>query len=162
MTKEIWKPIPGYDGYEASSLGRVRSVDRYDKRGVLLKGRVLKPTRDRGYSRVNLSVKGKRFEKKVHRLVMLTFRGESLLPVDHRDGNKDNNCLSNLEYVTARENLHRALFRRDHKLPIGVSRKGEKYHVRFHENGVRRFVGSYPTIEQAVVAYGTCLEKSLA
>lgn len=45
---------------------------------------------------------------KAHRLIIETFRGESSLCVDHIDGNKTNNNLQNLEYVTTSENTHRA------------------------------------------------------
>ncbi|QGT53104.1 HNH endonuclease [Lactococcus phage CHPC781] len=54
-----------------------------------------------GYLRV--SVKGK--DMYVHRLVMLAFYGKSDLTVDHIDGNKENNNLNNLEYVTQAENV---------------------------------------------------------
>ena len=56
-----------------------------------------------GYLR--LSVKGK--DMYVHRLVMLAFYGKSDLTVDHIDGNKENNNLNNLEYVTQTENAKR-------------------------------------------------------
>ena len=56
-----------------------------------------------GYLR--LSVKGK--DMYVHRLVMLAFCGKSDLTVDHIDGNKENNNLNNLEYVTQAENVKR-------------------------------------------------------
>ena len=56
-----------------------------------------------GYLRV--SVKGK--DMYVHRLVMLAFKGKSDLTVDHIDGNKENNNLNNLEYVTQAENVKR-------------------------------------------------------
>lgn len=56
-----------------------------------------------GYLRV--SVKGK--DMYVHRLVMLAFYGKSDLTVDHIDGNKENNNLNNLEYVTQAENVKR-------------------------------------------------------
>ena len=56
-----------------------------------------------GYLR--LSVKGK--DMYVHRLVMLAFYGKSDLTVDHIDGNKENNNLNNLEYVTQAENVKR-------------------------------------------------------
>ena len=56
-----------------------------------------------GYLRV--SIKGK--DMYVHRLVMLAFYGKSDLTVDHIDGNKENNNLNNLEYVTQTENAKR-------------------------------------------------------
>lgn len=57
---------------------------------------------------VNLCKNGKSNTKRVHRLVASAFLGESDLQVDHIDGNKLNNRLDNLEYVTPQENTNRA------------------------------------------------------
>lgn len=57
---------------------------------------------------VNLSKNGKGNTKRVHRLVANAFLGESNLQIDHIDGNKQNNRLDNLEYVTPKENTNRA------------------------------------------------------
>lgn len=108
---EIWKPIPGYEGsYEVSNLGRVRSVDRYilTKNGkVFKKGVIRKPKEDEdGYLRVNLSKNGKKKEMFVHRLVAITFidNPNNLPVVNHKDGNKKNNTVENLEWCTRSEN----------------------------------------------------------
>lgn len=108
---EEWRPIPGYEGvYEASSLGRVRSVDRVivDKRGVTrkLKGKVLSPAGSKsGHLRVNF---GKNFgSQSVHHLVLITFVGprpegmESL----HKNGKPEDNRVTNLRWGTRSENL---------------------------------------------------------
>lgn len=57
---------------------------------------------------VNLSKNGKSNTKRVHRLVAIAFLGENNLQIDHIDGNKQNNCVENLEYVTPKENTQRA------------------------------------------------------
>lgn len=93
---EVWKPIVGFDGYEVSSQGRVRSPQK-----------VLKPCSDgRGYRKVFLYAKGVRQGARVHHLVARAFIGEreNDLVVNHKDGVKTNNAVSNLEYVTQKEN----------------------------------------------------------
>lgn len=107
MEKEIWKDIPGFEeDYQASSLGRIRSKDR--KRGNRFYQSQIKATRMEkdGYLTVNLSSNGVLSTHKVHRLIMKTFIGEvdALTQVNHKDGDKTNNILSNLEYTTPQEN----------------------------------------------------------
>lgn len=104
---ERWRPVPypGFDGYEVSDLGRVRSWKVYrGKPGP----RLLKPgLTDKGYRMVGLNDDdGKLCSFTVHRLVTVTFVG--LRPEDeevrHLDGNKLNNALVNLAFGTASEN----------------------------------------------------------
>lgn len=107
---ERWEPIPGFAGYEASSLGRVRSIDRTEpfKNSTRFRpGRVLRTRRDRyGYARVNLSVTAIHMTYAVHVLVALAFLGppSSAHEVAHWDGNKNNNVPSNLRWATVSEN----------------------------------------------------------
>ena len=115
--EELWKPIENYEGlYEVSNKGNVRSLDRdvqYKKtdftmkiKGVDLKPNVLK----KGYLQVGLSKNGKRKSMLVHRLVMNAFNPttDENLQINHIDGNKENNEVSNLEWVTAIENTNHA------------------------------------------------------
>ena len=74
---------------------------------------------DAGYLKIALNSKGKYILHYVHRLVMLTFKGKSKLQVNHIDGNKKNNNLSNLEYVTCRQNII-------HSVKNGFHPSGEK------------------------------------
>ncbi len=107
---EVWKPIPGHPGYEASDLGRVRSLDRRVRCGRngngrrLVKGRVLRPGRmTSGHLSVAL---GKGNSVCVHRAVAEAFfgpcpEGHEVL---HRDGDPGNNRLSNLRWGTRSQN----------------------------------------------------------
>lgn len=106
---EIWKDVLGYEGrYEVSNYGRLRSWMK-PKSGRRLTPRNLKPSLSKdGYYRFHLVLDGKLKGHLAHRLVMSAHVGESVLEVNHLDGNKLNNCLSNLEYCTRSENLRHA------------------------------------------------------
>jgi len=128
--KEIWKDIDGYEGYyQVSNMGRVRSVDRvveHNKGGYCqLKGRLLKLyTTKKGYDRVNLNKNGKIKFFLVHRLVTQAFipNPESKPQVNHIDGVKTNNNVSNLEWCTPSENIK-------HSFESGLNNnKGERHH----------------------------------
>lgn len=109
---EEWKTIPGYEGlYEVSSYGRVRSVDRYVKylNGMihLHKGKVLSPgIRSDGYLQVSLCCNGKYKTISVHRLIAQTFlpNPDNLPMINHKDEDKTNNNVDNLEWCTAKYN----------------------------------------------------------
>lgn len=97
---EIWKDIKGYEGrYQVSNLGRVWSII---SQKYLVGG-----TNHGGYHSVQLTAKnGKMKREYVHRLVALAFIPNPLgLPqVNHKDENKDNNSVDNLEWCTAKYN----------------------------------------------------------
>ena len=105
---ETWKAIPGFEGnYEVSSLGSVRSLDRIVKRkdGVVVRfrGQVLKArTTDDGYLQVQLSRGDNPKTIKVHRLVAEIFipNPTELPEVNHKDEDKTNNSVSNLEWCS--------------------------------------------------------------
>lgn len=115
MMQEVWKDIPEYEGiYQASNLGRIRTAEgkttktkRHGERHW--KSRVLK-TRGKQMSgyRVSLWKDGNSKDFLVARLVALTFLGEPLnkdYTVNHKDGNRFNNNINNLEWLTRAENI---------------------------------------------------------
>lgn len=114
--EEIWKDIKGYENeYQVSNIGRIRSLDRYKYQNGrygqiqrLYRGKILKFDQDKdGYFTVKL--RHKVFHR-VHRLVAQTFleNPENKNTVNHKDGNKKNNCINNLEWATEKENTQHA------------------------------------------------------
>lgn len=114
---EIWKEIPGYEGYyEVSNLGNFRSKDRwvkYKNNGTRLypgKSLLVEEMQD-GYKRIVLMKEGKKIRYMCHRLVAQTFidNPENKEQVNHIDGNRRNNMVTNLEWCTQSENEQHAV-----------------------------------------------------
>lgn len=104
---EIWRKIEGFEKYEVSNLGRVRSLD-YKHTGEI---KVLRPILNRyGYLRINLYKNSKLCSRSIHRLVAQAFilNPENKKQVNHIDANKQNNIVSNLEWCTNLENMQHA------------------------------------------------------
>lgn len=114
MKKEYWKPVLGYEGlYEVSNCGRVRSLDTYRKGRngsiIFCKGKILKPFKNtQGYLKVVLCKNGKVKTFRVHRLVAEAFisNPDNLPCVNHKDENKQNNVVSNLEWCSYSYNIN--------------------------------------------------------
>lgn len=105
--KENWKDIKGYEGiYQVSDKGRIKSLN-WNKTGKkkLLKIHVSKK---HGYSEVHLSKEGKDEVPRVHRLVAQAFipNPDNLPQVNHKDEDKTNNNVDNLEWCTAKYNTN--------------------------------------------------------
>jgi len=117
-TNETWRDIPGWEGYQASSFGRIRSKERevvQDGRwgiykrtlpSVVLKAGAAKY----GHLAIVLRKNGKSITKSVHQIVALTFIGECPegMEVHHRNHIPGDNRPSNLEYVTHLKNMQEA------------------------------------------------------
>lgn len=122
---EEWRDIKGLEGfYQVSNLGRVKSLERSYKRGnvsclqkeLIMKQSLLK----RGYYQITFFYQKNKIRKTVHRLVALAFIPNPLnkKTVNHKDGNKLNNCVSNLEWNTYKENTQHAF---DNNLCHGIN-----------------------------------------
>lgn len=99
---EIWKTIEECADYQVSNLGRVKSF-KYDKEN----GKIMKPYKStKGYLQIDLQLDGRKRQNRlhlaVHRLVAKAFipNPDNLPQVNHKDENKENNCVDNLEWCT--------------------------------------------------------------
>lgn len=148
MEKEFWKDIKGYEGlYQVSSLGRVRSLDRelYQQGRVQrYKGALISPYKiNSGYLSVRLSKNNKKKGHTVHRLV-----AEAFLPnpsahpcINHKDENKQNNIVSNLEWCSYSYN---------NKASSANAMKPEKYgHKISMYNKRGKFLKTFPSSHRA-------------
>ncbi len=132
---EVWKDIKGYEGlYQVSDLGRIKSLSRVCLRGYLLPEKILKTWFDKGYECVSLVKDRNRRNFKVHRLVIESFNpviGMEKLDCNHKDEDKTNNRLENLEWMTRKENLnygtHNQKISEAHSVPILCVELGRVY-----------------------------------
>lgn len=129
---EKWKDIKGYKGfYQVSNLGNIRSVERYiiQKNGIKRKCKstyLIGTDNNFGYLQVTLCNAKSRKWKYIHRIVASTFKTNKLkLPcVNHKNGNKKDNRVRNLEWCTYKENNR-------HAIKMGLSPvKGDKPNAR--------------------------------
>lgn len=107
---EVWKDIPGYEGYyQVSNKGRVKRLSRYVDRhayGIVHKKfyceRILKPINRQWYQMVNLCKNCKVKAYQIHRLVAIAFIDNPLSKeqVNHKNGIRNDNRIENLEWVT--------------------------------------------------------------
>lgn len=131
--QEVFLPIPGFNGiYEVSNLGIIRSANRivdHPHIGAFLKkGKTLSPGHDtRGYLQFNGRVNGGNKSIKIHTAVALCFipNPENKRTVNHKDGNKENNKVDNLEWATYSENSLHA-FRNGLNSNLGMKNKSCK------------------------------------
>ena len=135
----MWKPIKNYEGlYEVSSSGEIRSTDRVVATAInhsdsrKISGKLLKQNRKRnGYLTVDLAKNGKVKTTLVHRIVAETFLPEApgCKYVNHKDGVKTHNSVSNLEWVTSKRN-------RQHAVENQLARFTQSREIMCRENGI--------------------------
>lgn len=157
---ELWKPIPGYEGlYEVSNKGRVRSVPHpgitptgypYMTRSVIRKPKMVK-----GRWRVTLVKNNHRDTIQLARVIALAWIDGYAdgLTVDHIDGDKTNNAISNLRWLSRAENTSESykLVDRAHHIPVRLSTE-EGVVIRFKTMyEADRFLGRKPGYLDAVL-----------
>lgn len=173
METEIWKDISGYEGlYQVSNFGRVKRLFHSKKSSNRFKSNydrsfkevVLNPPINNGkYRRVGLTSWSK-LQKNyfVHRLVATTFIGQ--IPegytVNHKDGNKLNNKLSNLEIIHHQLNMqHASSCIKGNELYIIKRKPYGTYRVRINKDKKSLFNKSFKTIEEAIIARDEQIKK---
>ncbi|MFP7224882.1 NUMOD4 domain-containing protein [Priestia filamentosa] len=139
--QEVWKPVKGYEGmYEVSNKGNVKSVPReyINKVGArrTVKGQMLRFFKTKeGYVRISLGINQKQKNYLVHRLVAETFldNPDGKNEVNHKDANKENNAVDNLEWCTRVDNIRHSFANN-----LVFRDKGtERYNSKLDENKVR-------------------------
>lgn len=154
IKKETWKDIEGYEGiYQISDFGRVKSLERivsYEingrRRSRLQKESIRKQKINRwGYKSVNLNKDASIKTFEIHRLVATHFLNCNYdgKQVNHIDGDKENNVINNLEFVTPRDNIKHAF--ENGLIPIRVGRKLNQEKA----DKIRREKNSNPNISHA-------------
>ena len=145
------KEIKNYPNYAITDNGEVYN---------LRNGKIMRQKDNQGYLTVKLCKNGKPKEFRVHRLVYQAFIGEldNLLVIDHSDGNRHNNNVSNLRQIHTRENTSRA---KAHPFGQGVHflKNRNKYTPTIQTNCIRYHLGCFATAIAAQAAYLVALDK---
>lgn len=126
--REIWKDIKNYEGlYQVSNLGRIRSLNYLHTKKIAILKLIV---RGNGYHGVSLCKKGIKKSVFVHRVVAETFipTPNNKFQINHKDGNKFNNTIDNLEWVTPKENMK-------HSIEKGLSHKARHKVEQYSLNG---------------------------
>ncbi len=178
---EIWVPILGLENnYLISNFGRVKSISRTInvKRK---KGENVRPIKERilnqfqvgkknnDYFAVKLCVNGRCKTFKVHILMAISFFYDQYLElvissnekylIDHKNENRFDNTLSNLQIITHRENRTKAILHKNPNRLIGVKRNRDKYQSQIFANGQQNHLGTFDTELEAYEAYQKALSE---
>lgn len=158
---EIWKKLDGFDWYLVSSEGRVKSI-RFNK------VRILTPhVGNHGYFTVTLWNE-KQNCKLIHHLIAKTFLShipnKHTLVINHKDGNKLNNNLNNLEIVTNRENITTLKKTKHSSKYSGVTwhKRASKWQAYIQSSYKNKYLGLFKYEEQAKEAYDNALNNILS
>jgi hypothetical protein len=144
LSVEQWKPIVGYEGlYSVSSLGRIRS-------DVHRKPRFLNPCLRRGYPFVSLHRLKSRAHRSVHGIVAKHFLCDrpAGMQVNHKNSDRTDNRVDNLEYVTPRQNIQHALAAGSQLGQLGEGH----WKARLSENDVRQIKVLFATMGDTAIA----------
>ena len=156
---EVWKDVPGYEGYYAvSNLGRVKSLERTIQNDGNLgqnklskySERIMKPgKRKKGYLGINLTRNCKTRAFLVHRLVAEAFipNPQNLPFINHKDENKQNNRVENLEWCTNKYNVNYGSWKEKQSIAHINQKYSSKPVVQLDKNNV--VVATYPSIAEA-------------
>lgn len=149
---EKWLPAKGFEGrYEVSDQGRMRRIKNLGS-GRFAKGYILNPKpNSRGYLRTTLYVDGKRHNIAIHLIVLKTFVGPRPPGhvTNHKNGDKTDNRLDNLEWVSQAENVAHAI---EHDL-FSFTPKGEDHpNAKLTEDDVKEIRQLYATGEHTQIA----------
>ena len=156
--KEIWKDIPDYEElYQASNLGRIKNK---------IKNKIISQINNgNGYLYVTLSKNNKRKNHYVHRLVAKTFLNnfDENKVVNHKDYNRKNNCIDNLENITIKENIRYSM--KNRKKFLNFKTNTNQHHITKRGNIyrviIRKKEHSCKTLEEAIKLRNNIIERLL-
>lgn len=158
-TKE-WRYILNSNIYQASEDGEIRTVPYAYKdnngRIKIVKSRKLKHSFRRGYYRHTITINGVAMTKGTHRWVMIAFYGESELQVDHINGIKTDNRITNLRYVNSSDNVNNVKTLNPHKYASelhGITPRRGRWESYITINNKSYFLGSYESQIEAHEKY---------
>lgn len=169
--QEIWKDIPGYEGYyQVSDFGRVKSLARVISHSHYfrkIKERILKlASNGDGYNKVMLCRDGNHKSMKTYKLVAIAFLGyrpgEDGLVVDHINNIKADDRLSNLQLITQRENTSKDRWRKNHSSKYtGVcwDKTKKKWKARIQINKKNKHLGCFKSEIEASEYYQQALKN---
>lgn len=149
MTKEIWKDVVGLEGaYQVSNLGRVKGLERKTRNGCVYPERILSGCKSQdGYIVVKMRIDMSEYRRYVHRMVAQAFlpNPDNLPQVNHKDENKTNNRIDNLEWCTLKYNIEYGTARK--RSQETFKQKHSKAVYQFNKDGM--FIKEYPSIQEA-------------
>ena len=126
--------------------------DNYNS--VARKGKLAGSINSRGYWQIGIRVKGELKMLTAHRLAWFITHGELPNIIDHIDGNKINNAISNLRSCTYLQNVYNTGKKPNNKVVFrGVSRVNKKWRARIRVNGINKHLGMFDTAEEASRVY---------
>lgn len=152
--KEIWKDIIGYEGYQVSNLGRVRTHNKTtftEKHGTRVwTDRILKQkvSKKDNCSRIELWKNGEHKTVLVHRIVATAFLGHTdrNMTVNHKDGNRQNNSVDNLEWLSRADNIkygfEHGQYSTCKRCKLSCIKNGKEHHYNFRSlSEASKFIG---------------------
>lgn len=141
--KTEWREVKEYNHYEVNQFGQIR----HKKRQQILKPR----SNSGGYQYVNFKINGKNTNFAVHRIVANAFipNPNGYTEINHKDYDKTNNCVDNLEWVTSSQNKQHAFLKEENKNSRGKSVS------QFTKDGT--FIKTFPSVSAAAAELGCCV-----
>lgn len=142
-SKTEWREVKEYSNYEVNQLGEIR----HKKRQKILKPR----DNNGGYQYVNFKINGKNTNFAVHRIVANAFipNPNGYTEVNHKDYNKKNNCVDNLEWVSSSQNKQHSYLKQENKKSRG------KAVNQYTKEGT--FLKTFDSVSDAAKELGCCV-----
>ena len=140
--KTEWREVKEYNHYEVNQFGEIRHR---------IRKKILKPRINNGYQYVNFKINGKNTNFAVHRIVANAFipNPNGYTEVNHKDYNKKNNCVDNLEWVSSSQNKQHSYLKQENKKSRG------KAVNQYTKEGI--FLKTFDSVSDAAKELGCCV-----